>query len=109
MAKKHLVTQSDLPTEHKAMMLVGCIAQEIKTEMERRLAPAGLTPTQSAILHALDYGPKEGMTVNQLKSVMIEDNPNVSRTLYRLVEMCLVTKLRSIEDQRVGLVAIIDQ
>lgn len=109
MAKKHLVTQSNLPTEIKSMLLIGCIAQEMKADMEQRLVPVGLTAAQIAILHALDYGPEDGMTVNQLKAVMIEDNPNVSRTLNRLVETGHVTKLRSTEDQRVVHVAITDK
>lgn len=91
------------------MLLIGCIAQEMKAEMEQRLSAVRLTPPQLSILHALDYGPEEGMTVNQLKSVMIEDNPNVSRTLNRLVETGHVTKLRSTEDQRVVHVAITDK
>lgn len=106
MAKKHLILQSDLSTENKVMMLIGCIAQEQKVMLERLLEPVGLSVLQSSILHALDYGPEEGLTVGDLKARMLDDNPNVSRTLNLLVERGLVVKRRSAEDQRVVHVAI---
>lgn len=109
MAKKHLVTQSSLSTENKVMLLIGCIAQELKVEIEQSLAPIGLTPPQSAILHALDWGPETGMTVGELTTVMIEENPNVSRTLNRLVELGHIAKLRNEVDQRVVRITITEQ
>lgn len=109
MAKKHLVIQSKLSTENKAMLLIGCIAQELKTETERSLAQAGLTPPQVSILHALDWGPQAGMTVGELTAAMFEENPNVSRTLNRLVELGHITKIRGNDDQRVVRITITNQ
>lgn len=109
MANKDLIIRSDVMTvEQKVMGLIGCIAQEGKVEMERRIAPLNLSPLQLSILHALDWGPDGGMTVGQLKSVMLDESPNMSRTLNKMVDAGLVAKRRSTEDQRIVHITITD-
>ena len=41
------------------------------------------------------------MTVNQLREVLIDDSPNVSRILNKMVDKGLVQKERQADDQRV--------
>lgn len=102
MANKSLIVESeDLSIEQKVMGLLFCIAQEKKIELERRLDGVVPSFSQLNLLHALDYGPEEGLTVNQLKQSLADDSPNVSRALNKLAEQRLVEKLRSEEDQRV--------
>ncbi|MCT4646271.1 MAG: MarR family transcriptional regulator [Carboxylicivirga sp.] len=61
------------------------------------------------ILHILDYAPKEGLTVNQIKQSMVEDSPNISRALNKLMEKKLVLKRRDKQDQRIVHITITDK
>ncbi|EGJ32850.1 MarR family [Moorena producens 3L] len=107
MANKALITESpDLTTEQKVMALLSCLAQEQKARMDRLLREERLSVLQLQILHVLSKAPEGRLTVNQLRSFLVDDSPNVSRTLNKLVEMRLVTKERSAEDQRTVFVTI---
>jgi len=108
MANKGLIQHLDVDIEHKALTLLACVAQESKVAMERLIQSTGvpLSLLQLNILHALDMSPVGQLTVNQLKSVLLDETPNVSRTLNKLVDLGLVTKVRSSEDQRVVFVSI---
>ncbi|MCK0069161.1 MarR family winged helix-turn-helix transcriptional regulator [Kordiimonas laminariae] len=108
MANKQLIIDADMSVEHKVMGLLACIAQEKKSEMERLLKPSGLSILQLSILHSLSFAPKKTLTVSDLKATLVDDNPNVSRTLNKLVEAGLVIKLRSEQDQRTVYVSITD-
>lgn len=101
MANKALIIDSDdMTLEQKVMALIACIAQEKKTQTDKALSGVGLSLLQLNLLHQLAYASSDGLTVNELKNAMVDDNPNVSRTLNKLVEMGLVTKKRDEEDQR---------
>lgn len=107
MANKALITESaDLTTEQKVMALLACLAQEQKAHMDRLLRESRLSVLQLQILHVLSKAPGGRMTVNQLRGFMVDDSPNVSRTLNKLVDTGFVTKERSAEDQRTVFVAI---
>lgn len=109
MPKKHLIVGSEsLSIEQKVIALLGCIAHEQKTEMESLISDQDLSLLQLEILHNLAQAPKGGMTVGDLKTVLIDDSPNVSRTLNKLVARGLVIKTRSEEDQRTVHVEITD-
>jgi len=101
MAKKTLVIDNpELDLEQKVMALLACIAQEQKAEIDTRLEPLKLSLLQLNLLHALSRAPGKTLTVNELKSVMLDENPNVSRTISKMADAGLVTKIRSAEDQR---------
>lgn len=101
MADKSLVIQSpDMSLEQKVIGLVLCIAQEKKVEIDRALEGTVQSLLQLNLLHALSKAEDGRRTVGQLKSVMVDDSPNVSRALGKLVELGLVEKSRSAEDQR---------
>lgn len=106
MANKNLIVNSDMMLEQKVLALLGCIAQEYKAEMQRLINPLKLSLLQLNILHTLDKSPNGSLTVNQLKSAMFDQNPNVSRTLNKLVENDLISKERSNEDQRTVFISI---
>jgi len=101
LANKAAIINADVPTQFKAMGLIACIAQEQKVEMTRRISPTGLSLIQLELLHALDQAPEKSLTVNELKQVMIDDSPNVSRALNKLMEAGFIIKQRSEADQRV--------
>lgn len=82
-------------------MLVGCTAQEIANFVERALKEFDISREQLSVLHFLDTEPVEQMTVNQLREVLIDDSPNVSRILNKMADKGLVRKERQSEDQRV--------
>jgi DNA-binding MarR family transcriptional regulator len=100
-ANKQKVYHSDFPIRDKAAVLVGCTAQEIANFVERALKEFGISREQLSVLHFLDTEPVEHMTVNQLREVLIDDSPNVSRLLNKMVDKGLVRKERQADDQRV--------
>ncbi len=109
MANKDLVKNSQMTTEQKAMALLICIAQEKSGEMTRNIKPFNLSMTQLTILHTLSFAPEGRLTVNQIKNFMIDDSPNVSRSLNRLMENGCIEKERSSEDQRVVYIKITEK
>lgn len=107
MANKNLIINlEEHSLEFKAIGLILCIAQEINSKMNRVLKPLGLSSTQAAILHCLSDSPNGELTVNQIRKLMIEDNPNVSRSLNKLQSNKFVVKRRSKDDQRVVFIKI---
>ena len=63
---------------------------------------------QLNILHALSFAPEGQLTVNQIKNLMFDESPNVSRSLNKLVDAGYVVKQRSEEDQRIVHIHITD-
>jgi DNA-binding MarR family transcriptional regulator len=107
MANKTLIVESpDLTTEQKVLGLLLCLAQEKKAEIDRRLRGTLPSFMQLNLLHALSKAPGGRLKVNQLKSALADDSPNVSRALNKLVEMGLARKVRSEQDQRAVYVSI---
>lgn len=101
MANKLAIINSDIDTPRKVMALIACIGQEVKTEMTRKLKDSGLSLIQLDILHTLSFAPDKCLTVNQIKSAMIDESPNVSRALNKLMDAGLIEKIRSQQDQRI--------
>lgn len=109
LANKEAIIQSNQMTEEqKVTALLMCIAQEKKVEFTRAIQPQGLSLVQLSLLHVLDWGPAEGLTVNQLKSAMIDESPNVSRALNKLVDAGYAEKRRDQPDQRIVHIVITD-
>jgi len=114
MGNKALIIDSDLALEEKVMALLVCTAQEMTAKMQRNIKPMNLSLLQVQILHVLSKsvdGAGEGigegrLTVNQIKALMVDESPNVSRSLNKLMEHGYITKERDIEDQRVVHIAI---
>lgn len=69
--------------------------------MTRKLKPTGLSLIQLEILHVLSKAPDKYLTVNQIKKMMVDESPNVSRALNKLMDAMLIEKQRDSEDQRV--------
>ena len=101
MANKQAVINSDLDVIQKVMALIACLGQELKTEMTRKLKPTGLSLIQLSILHALSKSPEKQLTVNQIKHLMLDESPNVSRALNKLMDSGFIEKRRDTKDQRV--------
>ncbi len=101
-ANKALVIRSpDLTLEQKVVALLMCIAQEKKVVIERSLDGAKVQSLlQLNLLHTLSRAPEGTLTVGQLKGLMVDESPNVSRAVSKLTELGLVEKHRSPEDQR---------
>ncbi|TKG91955.1 MarR family transcriptional regulator [Puteibacter caeruleilacunae] len=109
MANKKLIIDSDLSTEQKVLALLACIAQEQTAELTRQIKPFDLSLTQLQILHILSEVPSGNLTVNQIKSVMIDESPNVSRALNKLMKRGCIRKERSETDQRVVYIHITEE
>lgn len=90
-------------------MLVGCAAQEIANFVERALKEFGISREQLGVIHYLDVGRKDRMTISELRETLIDDSPNVSRILNKMVEKGLVRKERETNDQRVVHVSLTEK
>ena len=101
MANKAAIIQSNIDIRQKITGLLVCIAQEKRAEITRLIAPFGVSMLQLNILHALSCAPGGRLTVNQIKSLMFDESPNVSRSLNKLVDAGYVLKQRSEQDQRI--------
>ena len=101
MANKQAIIDANISTEGKIIGLITCIGQEYKSEMARQLAPMNISMTQLNILHTLSFSPNHCLTVNQIKQAMIDDSPNVSRALNKLMESGFIEKQRNDKDQRI--------
>jgi MarR family transcriptional regulator, organic hydroperoxide resistance regulator len=108
-ANKHKVYTSDFAIRDKAAVLVGCAAQEIANFVERALKEFGISREQLSVIHYLDAAEADTMTVNQLRETLIDDRPNVSRILNKMVEKGLVRKERQTDDQRVVYVSLTER
>ena len=108
MANKNLIINADIPIEQKVLGLIICTGQELTTEMQRNIKHLKLSLTQLQILHTLSFAPKGKLTVNQIKQFMIDDSPNVSRSLNKLMENKLIVKKRRSDDQRIVDILITD-
>ena len=109
MANKQKVYEARYSLRDKAAVLVGCTAQEIANFVERALKEFNLSRAQLNVLHFLDTEAREPMTVNQLRAALIDDSPNVSRVLNKMVDKGLVRKERQTDDQRVVYVALTEK
>ena len=101
MANKQKVYEANFPLRDKAAVLVGCTAQEIANFVKRALQEFGISQEQLGVLHYLDTAAVDKMTVNDLRETLIDDSPNVSRILNKMVDKGLVRKERQSDDQRV--------
>ena len=106
MANKALIIHSDIDLEQKALALLVCTAQEKTAEMVRNIRHLNLSLIQVHILHVLSKSDKGQLTVNQIRELMIDDSPNVSRSINKLMENGYIVKERSHEDQRVVYIKI---
>lgn len=93
----------------KALGLLMCTAQEYNARMNRAIKDLGVSQLQVNILHVLSEAPAEGLTVNHIKKFMIDESPNLSRALNKLMANKLIIKNRSEVDQRVVHIQITDE
>lgn len=109
MANKQKVYEANFSLRDKAAVLVGCTAQEIANFVERQLKDFDISREQLGVLHYLDTAATEKMTVNDLRKTLIDDSPNVSRMLNKMVDKGLVRKERQADDQRVVYISLTDK
>jgi DNA-binding MarR family transcriptional regulator len=105
-ADKDKIYKSNLPVQDKAAFLIICSAQELLNKIGTITKRFGISLTQLRILDILDSLSQEKVTVNTIRQLMVDDSPNVSRSINKLVAQQLATKQRSTEDQRVVYVSI---
>ncbi len=109
MANKQKVYEANFSLRDKAAVLVGCTAQEISNFVERQLKDLDVSREQLGVLHYLDTATTDKMTVNDLRKTLIDDSPNVSRMLNKMVDKGLVRKERQVDDQRVVYISLTEK
>ncbi len=109
MANKKLIIDSDINLDSKTILLLLCTAQELNADITRTLKQFNLSFIQLQILHALAESDSGELTVNQIKSVMVDESPNVSRALNKLMKSKFIRKVRNKVDQRVVYVKITEE
>jgi MarR family transcriptional regulator, organic hydroperoxide resistance regulator len=108
-ANKQKGYKANFSLRDKAAVLVSCTAQEIANFVERALKEFDLSREQLGVIHYLDTAEADTMTVNELRETLIDDSPNVSRILNKMVEKGLVRKERQTDDQRVVYVSLTEK
>jgi MarR family transcriptional regulator, organic hydroperoxide resistance regulator len=106
MANKQVIINSNCNLKYKSTSLMFCIVQEYLSQINKRLRPLNISLTQLQILDMLEMAPLNSMSVNDIKSNLADDCPNVSRSLNKLLETRNVVKKRCHVDQRVVYVSI---
>lgn len=101
MANKNLIINSNWELDQKLVTLLMCTAQELAHDMTMNIKRFNLSLIQLQILHVLSEAEGEVLTVNQIKKLMIDDSPNVSRSLNKLMENKYIVKKRNKKDQRI--------
>ena len=109
MANKQKVYKANFSLRDKAAVLLGCTAQEIANFVERELKEFDISREQLSVIHYLDTAEVDKLTVNELRETLIDDSPNVSRILNKMVEKGLVRKERQTDDQRVVYVSLTEK
>ncbi|BDD07077.1 MarR family winged helix-turn-helix transcriptional regulator [Aureibacter tunicatorum] len=110
MANKSLIIKnSSMSKELKALGLLMCTAQEYQSRFDKVLKPLGVSTLQLHILHELSHSENGSLTVNQVKDLMVEDSPNISRALNKLMSNGLIEKIRSKKDQRVVYIRLTEE
>jgi len=108
-ANKQKVYKANFSLRDKAAVLLGCTAQEIAHFVERELKEFDISREQLSVIHYLDTAEVDKLTVNELRETLIDDSPNVSRILNKMVEKGLVRKERQTDDQRVVYVSLTEK
>lgn len=106
MANKQVIINLNCNLQSKATSLMFCIVQQYLSQINKRLRPLNISLTQLQILDMLEAAPCNSMSVNDIKSNMVDDCPNVSRSLSKLLETRNIVKKRCNMDQRVVYVSI---
>ena len=106
MANKQVIINLNCNLQSKATSLMFCIVQQYLSQINKRLRPLNISLTQLQILDMLEAAPCNSMSVNDIKSNMADDCPNVSRSLSKLLETRNIVKKRCNMDQRVVYVSI---
>ena len=106
MADKNKIKNLPIPAQDKAALLILCTAQEVRNRSSALIKEYDISLAQLTILYILDELPIKKATVNTIRNLMVEDSPNVSRALNKLVAKKLIAKERSTEDQRVVFIKI---
>lgn len=109
MANKKLIIDSDINLDSKTILLLLCTAQELNADITRTLKQFNLSFIQLQILHALAESDSGELTVNQIKSALVDESPNVSRALNKLMKSKFIRKVRNMVDQRVVYVKITEE
>lgn len=106
MANKQVIINSNCDLKSKSTSLMFCIVQEYLSQINKRLRPLNISLTQLLILDMLEMAPLNSLSVNDIKSNLADDCPNVSRSLNKLLETRNIVKKRCSVDQRVIYVSI---
>ncbi|MCH4886475.1 MarR family transcriptional regulator [Acidaminobacter sp. JC074] len=109
MANKQLIIDAKYPTKFKVVGLIQCISHEIEAQTARLLKPFGISNTQLMILHELDLSDKDALTVNEIKERMVDESPNVSRSLSGLEKMGYIMKTRDKNDKRIVYISLTEE
>lgn len=85
--------------QHKAIVNLRITSNEIGSQQTKFMSGFGISMAQFNILRIL-RGAQEHLTVNTIKTRMIEKSPNTTRLLDKLLEKQLISKMPCESDRR---------
>lgn len=92
---------------HRAIVNVRYTSNFFATKQNKFMAEYGLSIAQFNILRIL-RGAKKSISVNDVKSRMVEKSPNTTRLMDKLFDKGLINRVRCESDRRVVYVEITD-
>lgn len=96
--------QSPASLQNSLGFLVNALARLMRTELERRLVPVGLTPTTWLVLHALAQDDLVSQTELARRTIM--DGATMTRALDVLEARGLIARVRDESDRRVQIIKL---
>lgn len=92
--------------QQKAMINIRYTSNFFSTKQNKFMAQFGLSMPQYNILRIL-RGAKRSISVNDVKSRMVEKSPNTTRLMDKLYDKGLIERVRCDQDRRVVFVEIV--
>ena len=84
----------------KALLNIWHTYSHIRALQNKIFNPAGITPQQFNILKVLSSGPKNGLSITELKDLMVDRTSNVSRLVEKLRAQKLLDRTHDKTDRR---------
>ncbi|MBU3698856.1 MAG: MarR family transcriptional regulator [Candidatus Kapabacteria bacterium] len=110
MALKDRIKQRSFSSaQQEAMLSILTCADALNRRMEEVIAPYGITGPQYNVLRILRGVHPEGHPRHEITSRMIQQAPDVTRLIDRLIKQGLVVRGKSNEDKRLSLTFITDK
>ncbi len=105
-----LVSKNSNSLIHQTFTTLLSCQQKLSYNISKEMKSFGITRQQYEVLNILNkYSDKKPMNLNNVKSYLRENVPDISRIIQRLVEKKLINRARQQDDKRNSAISINEQ